>query len=233
MFRVVPFSVSQLAELARVSSDTVRYYARLGLLPETGRNQSGHRYYDELAVERVRFIKGAQWLELRLDQIGELLRLSDSGMCPCGQAEAILRQRIQAVDEQMTRLAAVRAGLCQLLGSPAGLDRPGSADPGPPAGGWAEPATVRLAAGPEVLSHAGCDCCSDAGPRTADEEREELRARMRAVERRLHRLQGAEVGPRSTPRGPAPATDATPQRRLRPSRNEAQDTRREHKKDTR
>jgi len=44
-------------------------YRRLGLLPETGRTGAGHRYYDEAALERHRFIKGAQWFELRLEQI--------------------------------------------------------------------------------------------------------------------------------------------------------------------
>ncbi|HEV2071017.1 MAG TPA: MerR family transcriptional regulator [Acidimicrobiales bacterium] len=64
--------------------DTVRYYERLGLLPETGRTGGGHRYYDEAALERLRFIKGAQWFELRSDEIRELLELFDADGCACG-----------------------------------------------------------------------------------------------------------------------------------------------------
>ena len=56
----VSLSVSELAGRAGISPDTVRYYGRLGLLPETGRTGAGHRYYDEAALERLRFIKGAQ-----------------------------------------------------------------------------------------------------------------------------------------------------------------------------
>ncbi|MBW3547944.1 MAG: MerR family transcriptional regulator [Actinobacteria bacterium] len=61
----------------------MRYYERLGLLPETGRTGGGPRYYDEAALERLRFIKGAQWFELRLDEIRELLELFDADGCAC------------------------------------------------------------------------------------------------------------------------------------------------------
>jgi len=70
-------SVSQLAGRAGI---TVRCYGRLGLLPETGRTKpetgrtkAGHRYYDEAALDRLRFIKGAQRFDLRLEDIRELL----------------------------------------------------------------------------------------------------------------------------------------------------------------
>lgn len=54
--------ISELAERTGVSADMLRYYGRVGLLAESRRTEAGHRYYDETAVERVRFIKGAQWL---------------------------------------------------------------------------------------------------------------------------------------------------------------------------
>ena len=58
-------TVSRLAEEAGTSSDTVRYYERIGLLPETERSASGYRLYGPEAVERLRFIKRAQrWADL-------------------------------------------------------------------------------------------------------------------------------------------------------------------------
>ncbi len=76
-------SVAELASRAGITPDTVRYYGRLGLLPETGRTAGGHRYYDDTALERLRFIKGAQWFELRLKEIRELLDVFDGEVCPC------------------------------------------------------------------------------------------------------------------------------------------------------
>jgi DNA-binding transcriptional MerR regulator len=39
--------VSELAALAGVSSDTVRYYEKEGLLPEALRSPSGYRQFEE------------------------------------------------------------------------------------------------------------------------------------------------------------------------------------------
>src|SRR5579862_9758160 len=108
-------SVSELASRAGITADTVRYYGRLGLLPETGRTAAGHRYYDDVALERLRFIKGAQWFELRLEEIRELLEVFDGEACPCGHAREVVLRRIAAIDEQRARLDEVRAALCRLL----------------------------------------------------------------------------------------------------------------------
>ncbi len=188
-------SVSELAERAKISADAVRYYGRLGLLPETGRNDSGYRYYDEVALERLRFIKGAQWLQLRLEEIAELLECSDNGRCPCAQAEAMLHQRIRAIDEQTVHLAEIRAGLCRLLGFPDASSVQGNGRPRPanlePAATEGQPALEPHRA------HAGCECCGALGPPSTEEEHQELQARLKAVETRLRWLQAGEVGQRS------------------------------------
>lgn len=190
----MPLTVSQLAERARISSDAVRYYGRLGLLPETGRTGGGHRYYDENALERLRFIKGAQWLDLTLDEIRELLELWDSGACPCGPASAVLRERIAAIDHKASRLQQMRRVLCAMLdGAPvaaAGTGAEGGA-------GTAEKAVTSLVA-KDVSDDAegGCGCCRAATAPTREDEIQELEARMAAVQRRLR-----NVGPGTAGKG--------------------------------
>ncbi|HEU4868237.1 MAG TPA: MerR family transcriptional regulator, partial [Actinomycetota bacterium] len=76
--------VSEIAKRAGVSPDSIRYYEGLGLLATAGRTPSGYRQFDEDAVKRIHFIKDAQSLGLRLDEIGELLKIQDDGACPCG-----------------------------------------------------------------------------------------------------------------------------------------------------
>ena len=106
-------TVSGLAEQAGISADTVRYYERLGLLPPPARTPAGYRQYDESAARRLRFIKGAQRVGLRLREAGELLSAMDEGECPC--TETFLRQRMAEVDAEMVRLAEVRAELARLV----------------------------------------------------------------------------------------------------------------------
>jgi hypothetical protein len=47
-------TVSALADQVGLSADTVRYYERVGLLPEPARSASGYRLYDQTAVGRLR-----------------------------------------------------------------------------------------------------------------------------------------------------------------------------------
>jgi DNA-binding transcriptional MerR regulator len=108
-------TVSDLAARVGVSPDAVRYYERLGLLPPPARSMAGYRRYDERAIQRLRFVKGAQRVGLRLREIAELLEVVDRGQCPCGHTETLLRERLAAVDTELARLAALRGELARLL----------------------------------------------------------------------------------------------------------------------
>lgn len=181
----MPLSVSELASRTGISPDTVRYYGRLGLLPETGRTGAGHRYYDEAALERVRFIKGAQWFELSLEDIRELLEVFDEEACACGHTRDVVLRRIAAIDEQRARLGEIRAALCRVLGEDPVTATNDHADEG------SEPMTDTLtAATTETEAEAGCGCCRPPEASSLDEEVRELQARKEAVERRLAGLQG-------------------------------------------
>lgn len=177
-------SVSQLAGRAGISSDTVRYYGRLGLLPETGRTKAGHRYYDEAALDRLRFIKGAQWFDLRLEDIRGLLAVLDTESCPCGHTRDVLLRRIALIDEQQARLVEIRAALCRLVGD----DFAGTSPTNGSACRRSENVTDILTteALPVDVEESGpCGCCIPPPLMDVDEEVRELQARREAVERRL------------------------------------------------
>ncbi len=108
-------TVSKLAEEAGTSADTVRYYERIGLLPETERSPSGYRLYGEEAVERLRFIKRAQRFGLRLEAIGELLQVRQRGLCPCGHTRRLLEDRVAELDEELSSLARLRDDIARMI----------------------------------------------------------------------------------------------------------------------
>jgi DNA-binding transcriptional MerR regulator len=121
----VALTVSNLAEQAGLTADTVRYYDRLGLLPQPARSDAGYRLFEEGTARRLRFIKGAQRVGLRLREISELLRAMDEGECPCPETEALLRQRMAEIDAEVARLAEVRAELARLVDNAPGCRVPG------------------------------------------------------------------------------------------------------------
>jgi MerR family transcriptional regulator, mercuric resistance operon regulatory protein len=66
-------------------------------------------------VDRLLFIRGAQRLGLRLSEIRELLAVRDTGVCPCEPAEQVLSRHVAEIDNEMARLAALRAELVIML----------------------------------------------------------------------------------------------------------------------
>lgn len=70
-------TIGQLARLAGVGVETIRYYQRRNLLPVPV-VASGFRTYPATLVERIRFIKRAQELGFTLDEITTLLLLEDT-----------------------------------------------------------------------------------------------------------------------------------------------------------
>ena len=130
------WTITRLAGTAGVKTDTIRYYERIGLLPPPARTSGAHRRYGPAALDRIRFIQGAQRLGLRLEEICDLLAVRDTGECACEPAEALLRRRLADLDAEMTRLAALRTDLAAML---AAIPAPDC--PGPAPGTWqAQPA---------------------------------------------------------------------------------------------
>lgn len=127
-------SVVQLARVVGTSPDTIRYYERVGLLPPPARTAADHRRYESSAIDRLRFIQGAQRLGLRLREIRALLDVRDTGTCPCQPAEALLRDHITDIDRELARLSTLRAELVAMAGA---LTGPTCPDPAP--GTWCPP----------------------------------------------------------------------------------------------
>lgn len=73
--------ISELAETVGVAPSTVRYYERIGLVPEPQRAASGYRQYGADAEARLRFIVRGKRLGLSLEQIAELLDVWDGTNC--------------------------------------------------------------------------------------------------------------------------------------------------------
>jgi DNA-binding transcriptional MerR regulator len=128
-----PLTVGQLAARAEVRADTIRYYERAGLLPEPSRTDGDHRRYGAADVDRLLFIRGAQRLGLRLSEIRQLLLVRETGDCPCGPAETLLREHIGEIDREIARLTALRA---ELSGMVASLSLPSARCPDPVPGTW-------------------------------------------------------------------------------------------------
>jgi len=62
--------IAEVADRAGITTATVRYYERIGVLPPAPRAGNGYRSYDEHTVERLAFINRAKHLDLLDDTCG-------------------------------------------------------------------------------------------------------------------------------------------------------------------
>ena len=95
--------IGQVAALAGVSVDSIRYYERRRLLTRAPRSKGNFRLFTPEAVERIRFIKQAQDMGLSLDEIKKLLT-SNGGASQCQRVRDLLKEKISGLDRQMKKL---------------------------------------------------------------------------------------------------------------------------------
>lgn len=68
--------IGEIAKAASVNIETIRYYEKYGLIPESPRTDSGYRNFPSEVVEDIHFIKRTQSLGFSLEEIKKLLAVS-------------------------------------------------------------------------------------------------------------------------------------------------------------
>ncbi len=99
-------TVGQLAALAGVSVEAVRFYEREGLLDEAARGPSGYRAFPVSAVGRLKFVQRAQQLGFKLREVKKLLAVWLEHDLPHGEV-------CGAVDDKVADLEAQAQDLLQ------------------------------------------------------------------------------------------------------------------------
>ena len=107
--------VIECARAAGVSPDTVRHYARLGLIKAERRSDSGYQQFPDSTAARVRFIRSAVGLGFKLADVAELLGMSEQGDLPCPKARAILVNRLHEKQHQVEHEMALFRRMKQAL----------------------------------------------------------------------------------------------------------------------
>ena len=105
----------ELAAIAGVSSDTLRYYERRGVLPSPPRSQSGYRIYSAQALQRVAMIRSALSIGFSIDELAGILKDRDSANPPCQRVHKLAKEKLSEVETQLRELQAMRRNLRSLV----------------------------------------------------------------------------------------------------------------------
>lgn len=117
------YLIGQLAKLCDVSSDTLRFYEKNGLLTPAGRSDSGYRLYNEACLKQINFILKAKELGLSLDEIRELLEIRlEATEHSCAEVKAITSAKLTLIDSKIAELSRIRTALKKINDACCGED---------------------------------------------------------------------------------------------------------------
>jgi DNA-binding transcriptional MerR regulator len=91
--------IAEVSEQYGISSDTLRYYERIGLIPPVNRTEIGIRDYGEIDLRRVEFIKCMRIAGLPIEVLIEYVGLVQQG-------DQTIEARKEILKEQRNQLAA-------------------------------------------------------------------------------------------------------------------------------
>ena len=96
--------IAEVSKRYGVSTDTLRYYERVGLLRHVPRNRSGIRDYDEASCNAVEFVKCMRDAGMSIESLVEYMELIEQGdETRAARKELLARQSI-AIRERIADL---------------------------------------------------------------------------------------------------------------------------------
>lgn len=102
--------IREVAVLLGVSTDTVRYYEREGLLDDrhVARRPNGYRDYGDAAVELLRLLLQARRSGMSIADVRALAGAFDDGTLTIDRQLEFLREKLAGLDRQAEKLDAAR-----------------------------------------------------------------------------------------------------------------------------
>lgn len=107
-------TIGKLAKATDASVDTIRYYERMGLMSPDARSAHDYRMYDESAVNRLRFIKNAQYLGFSLAEIEQLLAFGTSKESAAADVLRLAEEKIQTHENKINEIKKIETVLVRL-----------------------------------------------------------------------------------------------------------------------
>ncbi|MAM94422.1 helix-turn-helix domain-containing protein [Parvibaculum sp.] len=107
-------SIGDLAKATGTKVVTIRYYEKIGLLPEPPRTRGNYRIYEALHRERLHFIRRCRDLGFTLEQVRELLDLSKRTDKDCAAVDRLALDHLAEIERKIADLKRLEKELRRL-----------------------------------------------------------------------------------------------------------------------
>ena len=110
------YTAGQLAKVANVNIQTVRFYDRQGILKPASRTEAGYRIYDKEGVKRLNFIIQAKELGFSLKEIKEFLELRVQSIQTCDRVRKKTTEKLKDIQNKIAHLKKLEKTFRGLIG---------------------------------------------------------------------------------------------------------------------
>ncbi|QNA88761.1 Cu(I)-responsive transcriptional regulator [Massilia sp. Dwa41.01b] len=110
-------NIGDAAHASGVSAKMIRHYEAIGLIKPAHRSEAGYRRYSGQDLRVLQFIHRARGLGFSLAQIGALLALWQDRSRASSDVHALAQAHIEALNQKIAEMEAMRRTLEQLAAS--------------------------------------------------------------------------------------------------------------------
>lgn len=97
-------TIKEVSEITGVSIDNLRYYERIGIIPEIPRNKSGIRNYNEESIKWIELILKFKKSGMSLEDIKRYIELASLGDSTKKERREILINLKESLEERIREL---------------------------------------------------------------------------------------------------------------------------------
>lgn len=108
------YTRGQIAKLANINTETLRYYEKINLISPPIRNSNGYRMYPEEIVDKLGFIKYAKDCGFTLEEIKELFMLIANTSVELNNVSEIVDAKIEDINNKISNLEKMKYLLQQI-----------------------------------------------------------------------------------------------------------------------
>lgn len=108
-------SIGKVAEQLGLSTHTLRYYEKIGLLAPVAKTSGGRREFSAIDISRIQFTKRAQRMHFSLDEIRTFIELDKARIIEKPQAQKLVQEKLCEIDDSLKYLKQLKVDLSQML----------------------------------------------------------------------------------------------------------------------
>ena len=99
-------TIAEVSKKTELSADTLRYYERIGIIPEVERSESGIRNYTDYDLGWIEFSKCMRNSGMSIESIIEYIKLYNKGNATLEARKQLLVSQRDAMQEKLNELQA-------------------------------------------------------------------------------------------------------------------------------